>query len=156
MKPNYQMAHVPADSLTVIDSKKSKKNVNILSFQEGIIKLSGFAIVQFLEGAELLNNDPDKAIDSYSTRKEINLILSLTKKAIIRHDPFVEIHVDYGDLKILRSWLEVRMAHCEKERDERTLIPGTDAPKFNPDTYIGQKLLLMDIRELMIGEVVPF
>ena len=59
----------------------------------------------------------------------------------------VALAVDRQDLFILRKWLEVRMLHCEMERDTRS-------DKFNPDTYIGQKLLLLDLRELLLGEAV--
>lgn len=150
LKSSFRMANVPANSLVTVSAEKNEKNVNVLLFQEGIIKLSGFAIMQFLEGAELLYNDSPNMV----THREIKLVLKLSKKMIAHHELFMEVQVSYEDLKILRSWLEVRMAHCERERDERTLIPGIDAPKFNPDTYIGQKLLLMDLRELMLGEII--
>ena len=61
--------------------------------------------------------------------------------------------VTRGEVKTMRSWLETRMSHCEMERENRTTTKNGH-PKFNPDTYIGQKLLLLDLRELLLGDIV--
>lgn len=52
-----------------------------------------------------------------------------------------------NEMNMLRQWLEARIAHCEAERDQRS-------ERFNPDTYIMMKMLLLDIREWLLGEVV--
>lgn len=114
--------------------------------------MNGFAITQFLEGAELVVADTTITM---MKSKSVQLILRLAKSIpMILHEEVVNINVDRKDLQNLRTWLELRMAHCEKEREERIVIPGTTQQKFNPDTYIGQKLLLLDLRELLMGEII--
>ena len=147
-----ELKTVPCNSLIVVDKKCDNTTVRVRRFREGIIALTGFAIAQFLEGAELLAQSKHGC-----SRKDTLLILRLAKGiGVLQHNPSVSISVDYLDLVHLREWLELRMAHCEVERDQRTVIHVADKefPKFNADTYIGQKLLLLDLRELMLGEII--
>jgi hypothetical protein len=46
----------------------------------------------------------------------------------------------------LVEWIDARMKHCEKERDERATHPCGTA-KFNSDTYITMKFLLIDLKQ---------
>ena len=141
--------NISTNNFIVVKSFSKEKTCCVKLFTEGIISLNGFAICQFLEGAELIS----KTKQSFSNR-EVELILLMSKKIIVLQNNLpAEIEITYNDLISLRKWLEARMLHCEKERDERTELPN-GYPKFNPDTYIGQKHLLLDIRELMIGEVI--
>ena len=39
------------------------------------------------------------------------------------------------------------MKHCEEERDARD-------DKFNPDSYISMKLLLLDIKSWLMGSII--
>jgi len=147
-----ELKNIPTNALVVVGSSFDIKSCKIKQFTNGIIALTGFAICQFLEGAELIANKPSGCF-----RSETLLILRLAKSmGTLNHVPAVEITVDYRDLTHLRSWLEARMQHCEQERDARTLSPSGDGThlKFNADTYIGMKLLLLDLRELMLGELV--
>ena len=148
------MVNVPTDSLIVSHSEKITKKANVKIFQTGKILLTGFAITQFLEGFELYVKDDTRV----NIPKEM-VILSLK---IAKGLPMAiqlkngEFEFDYEELRILRTWLEIRMKHCEIERDNRVAWPhDRDALKFNPDTYIGQKLLLLDLRELLLGEILP-
>lgn len=59
----------------------------------------------------------------------------------------VGIEVTRDDVKQMVELLNIRMMHCEKERDN-----GSE--RFNPDTYIGQKLLLIELREWLLLEAV--
>ncbi len=150
-KPETNMVNIPYQSLIVIEEMRDVKYCNVRFFTSGVIQLTGFAATQLLEGAELMVADNTvKTIDA----KEVKLILLLSKSlAMFQHENYLDVKVNNNDLRIMRKWLELRMAHCERERDERTVYPGTTQQKFNPDTYIGQKLLLLDIRELLIGEI---
>ena len=58
----------------------------------------------------------------------------------------ITLKLDWRELSVLRHYLTLRMKHCEKERDERS-------DKFNIDSYISMKFLLLDIRELLLGQV---
>lgn len=153
-KKPVSMQNIPTNSLTVVDKHTDSKYCHVRLFKSGIIQLTGFAIAQFLEGAELVVAD---SIITMMKVDNVKLILRLSKSiSMVQAMESANIEVNYEDLKTLRNWLELRMAHCEQERDQRTMINrgGHDYPKFNPDTYIGMKLLLLDIRELMLGEIV--
>lgn len=141
-----KLLNIPANSLQVLSSNKKEERVTMSFFFEGEIKLSGFAMMQFLHGAKLELEGTEKQL----TRNELELWFKLSTNLLpIGRSSEAAIKVDRQDLFILRKWLEARMLHCEKERDERS-------DNFNPDTYIGQKLLLIDLRELLLGEVVDF
>lgn len=60
----------------------------------------------------------------------------------------VALELCRDDVRCLKQCLENRMAHCEKQRDERD-------DQFNADTYIMQKMLLLELREWLLGEEVP-
>jgi hypothetical protein len=59
-------------------------------------------------------------------------------------EPSIQISLERSQVETLKKMLEARMLHCEKERDNRQ-------EDFNPDTYISQKLLLLDIREWLMA-----
>ena len=141
-----KLLNIPSSSLQTLSANKKEERVTMSSFYDGEIKLSGFAVMQFLHGAKLELESAEKE----PTRNELTLWFKLSVNLLpVGNLSEVILKVDRQDLFILRKWLELRMLHCEKERDERN-------PNFNPDTYIGQKLLLIDLRELLLGEVVGF
>jgi len=110
------------------------------------INISSFAIVQFLQGAALYYEQlhEKNKLEKVSIT-ETKLLTVLYMSAPI--STVTPLTINREELIALRKWLETRMRHCEIERDERN-------PKFSPDTYIGQKLLLLDIRELLLGEII--
>lgn len=130
--------NIPYEPTQVLESQKRSQTVVLSSFNSGVLKISGFAAVQFIEGIALLLVN-DKVVLS---NNESKLLIKLFKAS---QTP--EISLTRAELIFLKNALELRMAHCEKERDERN-------EKFNADTYIGQKLLLLDIREILLGEIV--
>lgn len=154
--PNFKepstdgLVNIPSNNFIVQEVQTETRRVWMKSFAKGLITLSGFAIIQFIEGADLCN---DKG-SMYA--RHIKLLVKLAKAGLINRDT-VDVELTIDELQILREWLEARMSHCEKERDQRTMITvdGRETLKFNPDTYIGMKLLLLDIREAMMGEIVP-
>lgn len=145
-------SNISRNSLIVVDKTTDNMSCRVRRFRSGIIALTGFAVAQFLEGAELYTNTVKNVY-----YQDVQLLLRLSKTIMLfQHTKATEIPVTYRELAVLRTWLELRMQHCEKERDERTLSPFGDGTnlKFNSDTYIGQKLLLLDLRELMLGEII--
>lgn len=153
MNTTSNMVHVPTNSLVVSHKETVTRKANVRIFQTGKILLNGFAIAQFLEGFELYVKDDTRV---NIPKEMVILSLKITKGigAAIQLKN-AEFEFDYEELKILRTWLEIRMRHCEIERDNRVAWPhDPDALKFNPDTYIGQKLLLLDLRELLLGEII--
>ena len=147
--------NIPSNSLVVISKQTETTHRRVKLVTEAQLQLTGFAIAQFMEGVELVVAEATIKTMEVST---VKLILKLSKATtLLQSGPVTGITVDYKELTLLREWLELRMIHCEKEREERTTITyvkdGPSFPKFNPDTYIGQKLLLLDLRELMLGEI---
>lgn len=105
---------------------------------KGTFSVNHFAIAQFLASAATVS-----AETSGKLMAKLGLLLFQDEKDM-------EITLTRAEVIELRDVLQVRMAHCEHERDARS-------DKFNPDTYIGQKFLLLDIREwLMITAVGDF
>lgn len=154
MNTTSNMVHVPTNSLVVSHKEMITRKANVRIFQTGKILLNGFAIAQFLEGFELYVKDDTRV---NIPKEMIVLSLKITKgigSALQLKN--AEFEFDYEELKTLRTWLEIRMRHCEIERDNRTVWShNPEVLKFNPDTYIGQKLLLLDLRELLLGEIIP-
>lgn len=152
MKTTQKMVNIPSDSLTVSNREIVTIRANIRMFQSGTIFLNGFAISQFLEGFELLVPHHSK-IEVLREHTKLSLKIAKGIAAAIQLGK-AEYQVSYKEVKTLKEWLEARMKHCEQERDNRTTWPHNGAPKFNPDTYIGQKLLLLDLKELLLGEII--
>lgn len=98
---------------------------------EGVIQLTQFALLQLINGAEV------------SEKVDHKLVAKLAIKLYIHTNgagDAIEFHVTRSEVEQMKTMIESRMAHCELERDQRD-------DKFNPDTYIQQKFLLLDIRE---------
>lgn len=149
---NTVMVNIHRNSLIVENSLTDIIACQVRQIRKATISLSEFAIVQFLEGAEI---EATTTSEKVMAMNDVQLILRLSKAtSILRAEPQVKIDVTFVDLKTLRRWVEVRMFHCETERYNHTKTPE-GVEKFNPDTYIGQKLLLLDLREVMIGEIIP-
>ena len=152
MSIKTQIASTHIDSLVVNEKITDVINCRVRKFRQGLIALSGLAICQFMEGAELFT----KSVKSVNS-EDVQLMLKLSKSIrSLSSDPSVKFTFTYGELTILRTWLEMRMKHCEQERYAKTTVKIGDVEreKFNPDTYIGQKLLLLDLREALLGEIV--
>jgi len=130
--------NIPYEPTEIIKSENRTQTVVLSSFDRGVIKLSAFAALQFIEGINLLLQNEKMLLSNSESRLLINLFKVYTLN---------QLEITREELVFLKIALELRMAHCEKERDERS-------EKFNADTYIGQKLLLLDIREILIGEVI--
>lgn len=153
MKTNEKMVNVPSNSLTVSHKETVKMRARVRMFQSGTIFLSDFAIAQFLEGFELYVKD-DTRINIPKEMIVLSLKIAKGIAAAIQLGK-AKYEFTYSEVKILKEWLEARMRHCEQERDKRVTWPhDRDALKFNPDTYIGQKLLLLDLKELLLGEII--
>lgn len=146
------MINIKTDSLEVKSSNTSEVKCTVERFESGSVILNKFAMIQFFEGSDLhLSRLKRIGIRSIEVKKT-KLIIELVRGMLSADDKF-EFIFDYSDLTTLREFLEARIEHCEIERDKRTLDVNGN-PKFNADVYVGQKLLLLDLRELMIGKIV--
>ena len=148
MKTSFE--NIPVDSLKIVSAQNITEDRRIKIFSKGVISFSGFALCQFLEGADLYAEKYTKI-----PPKVLSLVVKISRHLVLLQSVSnPEIELTRFELLFLQEFLELRMKHCEKERDNRTAWPhNPEALKFNADTYIGQKFLLLDIRELLIGEI---
>lgn len=143
--------NIPQGGVLVLSQERREEKVSVNFFQRGIIKLSGFALMQLLHGSELLCKEDSlqtmKGFTVTSAFKALSLLSScLLTMQVSDFGAEHTIEITRDDLKMFKLFLETRMKHCENERDVRS-------ESFNPDTYIGQKLLLIDIREMLLGDI---
>lgn len=137
---NEKVFHnIPANSIKVVDSRGVKEKREIHFMTNVTLLLNGFALIQLIKGAAL-----SFAIDI--SKSNVLLYTRLVDALIELNDNAATLELERTEVITFKLWLELRMRHCEEERDARN-------PKFNPDTYIGQKLLLLDLRELLLGEL---
>lgn len=132
-----------------INTENFKSNADYEHYERGIvlasriskgkIKLTQFALIQLIHGAEIIEKASHKLVAKIG--------IAAMNLATMQEHTSVELDFDREDVYELRNLLEARMLHCEKERDERN-------PKFNADTYIAQKFLLLDIREWLMIEAI--
>lgn len=134
---------IPNDAVSEI-----RKNVTVRQNKEALFEVNEFVAIQFIEGIkseEMLT----KVVDT----PPLDVVLKLT--SVFYQCDEDRYHFTRSDVITLKAFLEARMEHCEKERDERTLN-NEGMEVFNPDTYIAMKLLLLDIREWLIGEIIEY
>lgn len=120
-----------------------------------VITLSFFSIWQIISGlnnmAETIAITGGKHLGDKSiailqlSGKLFTAAMTITGNAT--PEAVVKIEVSREEVKLMLEMLKIRMTHCEKQRDARN-------EKFNPDTYIGQKLLLISIREWLMLDAV--
>lgn len=157
------MAHTQTNTIPNFESNSPvRETVKVLMIRNTIdsINLSRFAIDQFIKGIQSI--EPGQQVPS-----DMPILLGKLYSASLDADKYnqnmIGINVSRLEMQFLREMLEARMLHCEKERDEENKVNSSLNSnlrnsainiKFNPDTYIQQKLLLIDIREWQLGEVI--
>jgi hypothetical protein len=145
-----EFINIPQGGITVVSSETKTNYKMVKQHMSFVLAFSSFALLQFIAGAQLLFMG--MKVTDFAPMAQVQLFVKLT--AIIQRgfesksmDLLDDLFVTREEMHILKGFLEIRMSHCEKERDDRD-------PAFNADTYIGQKLLLLDIRELLLGEII--
>ena len=139
---------IPQNSISLLSSKQSVNTIRVKQFSNGSFEFTKFALVQFVEGVQFIPEILNKK--SFIDRTIFELYVKCNKAltdSLLTSTNIVALDLTLNELITLKQWLEARMSHCEKEREEGN-------PAFNIETYIGMKLLLIDIREIMIGEVI--
>lgn len=131
------------NGIIVNSVQNSTKKALIGTVTTASLKLSNFHILMFLYGAKIyVDNLKESTVD----REILSLYMSLNER-LVENNEIVDFVFSAKQLKFLHDFLVERINHCEKERDERS-------SRFNPDTYIGMKLMLLDIKQLMLGEII--
>lgn len=155
MEKQYQ--NIPDSGFSIIDQSNDKMIVRVEAFKEGVITLSPFSIFQILEGAEYLPElQEGKSIPASLFKVYVKLNSAFRKVQLGEFGTRIEFFLTRYEILLLIRLLKARMKHCEWERDKRITVPGPNGEefdKFNPDTYIGQKLLLLELTELLMGTI---
>jgi hypothetical protein len=157
-KNAQEYKNIPNSSVSVLDKRTDRRSCRVELLRFAILIIPSFSVIQFIEGADIWTHTVIKQISV----KEARLLSKLSKLllTICGDITSVKLEIGYDELVLLRKWLELRMKHCEEERDNRVLATdkdGKEVPdslKFNADSYIAMKLLLLDIRELMLGSII--
>lgn len=148
MKTDF--VNIPKSGYNSLEPQFETKMLMVSLRTTDIIVLSTFSILQIICGLTHVQQAPENFSLLFKDPMKILRVAGLLFGAALaprRADEgdLSKITVNREDVQIMLDLLKIRMAHCEKERDDRD-------PRFNPDTYIGQKLLLVDLREWLAIE----
>ena len=141
----------------VFKDTNTKKDVSVEQHSvalnmSGVFELDAFALGQFIKGSRLWLDDQwslkdAKTVDIHTVMLMSTLHDRLITMQLDENVTKTELKMDRADILLLKEFLELRMKHCEIERDNRV-------EAFNPDSYISMKILLIDIREWLLGDIV--
>lgn len=149
MAIKYQKANdekfqnIQLDNFGSTETKTRVYRAIVVRPESGHIKLSLFSLVQIIMGA-----GSDFLYLGFVGTEHLKTTLGLMSKLSmhmldVQANSEMTIELTREEIEIMRKLLESRMKHCEHERDTRS-------DKFNPDTYISQKYLLLEIREWLM------
>lgn len=164
---NNYYKNIPESGFTSTKNEVTTTTVEVSMKISSTITLTIFSILQLIAGATYMtkwagNPEAVKDIKALNPFNVISLIAKLFECAlapVAKEDEshkelryLVTLDILRGDVEIMLRLLEVRMKHCEEMRDSDDLEVKC---RFNPDTYIGQKLLLIDLREWLALSAIP-
>ncbi len=147
-----KLNNINLDNIEIIGQERDSQHVRVSLFRTGSIRFSSFAMLQFSEGAELMpeitNEQTNKFVltSVFKTYVKINNHL---RKMLLQHQTACQMDWTREEVLVLKNWLKLRMEHCERERDERS-------EKFNPDAYIAMRYLMLELKELLMGDIVDY
>lgn len=152
-----QFQNFEENAFLSVDTKTKSYAAIINRAVSGVFKLSLFACYQFIRGIKSDDLDHNKLMALLPATKYGTVSLTIprliadlsiyvadlqTMDEAARKNHMISLQRD--QVEILRILLEARMTHCEHERDSKD---EEVKRRFNVETYISQKLLLLDIRE---------
>lgn len=115
--------------------------------QSAYLSFSLFSIIQMLFGAKSTVD----SVEGNTISKQLVLIYMKLNECFMianaEHSAEITIQLQREEVELLLQFVLSRMVHCEKERDEQS-------SKFNPDTYIGMKILVLELKEWLMGSVI--
>lgn len=121
------------------------QKVYVKQKQSDYLKLSMNSVVYLIDGVKHLTAKQDK-IDS-----EIVYVMSklYTFGLLKNTNSETTLEVTRQDVRLMKQFLEEVMSVEEKLRDNRS-------EEFDADHYITMKFLLIELREWLLGEEIPF
>jgi hypothetical protein len=159
-KKQHDMENIPQTGFFANDSQTEDGMRHVRFATSGTFTLNQFSLFQFFVGHQLMDEG------NLVPQPTAKLLSKLGVLAIeMAYPTNVSVSLDRREVTVLVKMLEARMAHCEMERDRRDTLEVDDNrayasqedaernQKFNPDTYIAQKLLLLEMKEWLFGEI---
>ena len=140
-----EFKNIPSTGIQIVEIEREGKMMKVDFLKRATVSFSVFSLIQLLCGAILHLEEYPREKSQFD---QLDLYFRLSKFIFGQpnHDATFNVELTYKEIVTLKKWLEVRMQHCEFERDQRS-------DKFNPDTYIAQKYLLLDLKILLTGEI---
>jgi len=146
-----------------VTSPETRENtVLVEEIQECNILMSPAGFIQILKGAEVIvydenkNNHPDNVDEWrewFSLYTSIHSHLYESLGEATRNNSVVAYLFTRKEIKVIRYWLQCRIAHCEDEAREE--VTGSNGePKFRLETYILQRQLLNELDTLLLGRII--
>ena len=149
MKP---FKNIPNIGFEASNSVRSVDTAIVQYKTSGTIALTLFAVMQLIAGGELIRKFP-MLIKEVGALEIIAVLSKLFNAALapraVSESETILIDVLRGDVEAMVKLLEIRMKHCEEQRDN-------SEPSFNADTYIGQKMLLLELKGWLSAEILSF
>lgn len=125
--------NIPDHRFTVQNDLQEMKTITCEISVSAEFIFNQFAAVQFIMGSSNVIVEPR--------------LMELLLNAAMVPNGHVTASYTRADIMKLVELLQSRMRHCEYERDN-----GSE--RFNPDTYIAQKMLLLDLKEWLYLNVI--
>jgi hypothetical protein len=158
---NMGTKNIPDTGFSSTQETVEENRVTVKQKTNAVFTFSLFSLLQFREGLDIFLYDLKSTPGNAGAILEIYTVLMRKFKdlssAVEEHRESgltCSITLDRSKVRLLKNFLEHRMSHCEKQREERALDRKSGRELFNPDTYIGQKILLIELREWLLGEVI--
>lgn len=125
---------------------------------KGLLTLSIFSILQMIAGLKVVEKEWEylsKKLNMFSLKTFHLLTLSgkLYEAAIAPtfadEVDIRKVDVSRDEVLMMVELIKLRLIHCEQQR-------ANNDPTFNPDTYIGQKQLLLELLQWLMVDVIEF
>lgn len=134
--------NIPDTGFTTSDNVSKQEYASVVMNQSGFFTLSLFSIVQIIFGVKVIANG------KFTARIAAGLVAKLFEYSLqLNGDDKTKVELTREEVRTCVQLLDARMNHCQQERDEKK-------DSFNPDTYIAQKLLLIEMKEWLLCEAV--
>ena len=143
-------AHLITDQFNVHESSKEIRTARVRHNTNAVLTLGEFGLMQLIKGLPswFMENTPEDPME----KRCLDLVITIAQCAEGK------LHIRRDDVILLKGWLEARMTRCEEVRDNElaAIEKGDDKVefRFNQDTYISMKLMLLEMREWLLGEII--
>jgi len=146
-----QFKIIPDHVFNCVEADTHKEKIWVKQNVMGKFKINSFTANQLLQGIILTHKEDEHVI---ARTDGFNTVINLTDLMLNPQEDEEYTTFNRNQVKFFRDALDKRMKHCEIERDNEVMRADGKTLKFNDLTYIAMKMLLLDMREWLIGEEV--